>query len=214
MSKKRQRKTQYNENEYDVIPKSLKVMRNSSQKKRLIVILENAQLETVKVYVHTKNNVLFEVDRFIEVPTYFDEFAELMVCLLHKHKIRAVINESILLKVIKNPITDWLPAGCKKILMSFSADKIKDPKELVPDDEPISHLNLTLVHGLEIPEHQSVSNSWVSRFEQSIATDSSVDFRCSISDFKLLPSADLKNSGRWTIHIVFLRYIDFLPVEA
>ncbi|CAD6219232.1 GSCOCG00004870001-RA-CDS [Cotesia congregata] len=184
----------------------------------------------LQVYVHTKNNVLFEVDRFIEVPTYFDEFAELMVCLLHKHKIRAVINESILLKVIKNPITDWLPAGCKKILMSFSADKIKDPKELVPDDEPIvfiigamahgqvlkyqSHLNLTLVHGLEIPEHQSVSNSWVSRFEQSIATDSSVDFRCSISDFKLLPSADLKNSGRWTIHIVFLRYIDFLPVEA
>ncbi|KAH0549145.1 ribosomal RNA small subunit methyltransferase NEP1-like [Cotesia glomerata] len=198
MSKKRQRKTQYSENEYDVIPKSLKVIRNSSQKKRLIIILENAQLETVKVgnnyellnsdrhsdilrknnrdpansrpdiahqcllmlqdsplnksgylqiYVHTENNVLFEVNRLTRIPTNFDEFAELMVCLLHKHKVRAENNKSILLKIIKNPITDWLPAGCKKILMSFSADKIKDPEELVPDDEPIVFIIGAMAHG-------------------------------------------------------------------
>ncbi|CAD6219134.1 GSCOCG00004819001-RA-CDS [Cotesia congregata] len=42
---------------------------------------------------------------------------------------------------------------------------------------------------------ESVSNSWISRFEQSIPSDSGVDFRCNISDFKLLLSVDLRNSS-------------------
>merc|ERR1719342_1007623 len=39
------------------------------------------------------------------------------------------------MKVIKNPITDHLPAGCRKILMSYSADGIKKPSQLVPESE-------------------------------------------------------------------------------
>lgn len=40
-----------NENEYDPIPKHLVTSHIKKQEKRLIVILENAQLETVKVSV-------------------------------------------------------------------------------------------------------------------------------------------------------------------
>ena len=40
--------------------------------------------------------------------------------------------------MIKNPVTDHLPAGCRKILMSYSADCVKRPAQLVPEtDEPI-----------------------------------------------------------------------------
>ncbi|XP_057330583.1 ribosomal RNA small subunit methyltransferase NEP1-like [Microplitis mediator] len=198
MGKKREHKSEYDENEYDIAPKSFKEIRATSTKKRLIIILENAQLETVKVgnkyellsndrhseilkknnrdpgssrpdithqcllmlqdsplnkngylqiYVHTEKNVLMEIHRQTKIPTDFDEFAELMVYLLHKNKVRASKNASTLLKVIKNPVTNYLPAGCQKILMSFSADGIKDPEELVPDNEPIAFVIGAMAHG-------------------------------------------------------------------
>lgn len=40
-------------------------------------------------------------------------------------------------KVIKNPIQDHLPVGCKKYLTSFNAESFVDVKELVPADEPV-----------------------------------------------------------------------------
>lgn len=43
----------------------------------------------------------------------------LMVQLLHKFSIKASDSSAKLLKVIKNPITDHLPVGCKKILVRF-----------------------------------------------------------------------------------------------
>lgn len=61
-----------------------------------------------------------------------------MVQLLHKYSITAADSSVKLIKVIKNPITDHLPVGCRKILMSYSADGIKKPSELVPgDEEPV-----------------------------------------------------------------------------
>ena len=52
-----------------------------------------------------------------------------------------------LLKVIKNPITDHLPVGCRKIAMSFNANKIQNPRELVPPDEPIAIIVGAMAHG-------------------------------------------------------------------
>lgn len=40
-----------------------------------------------------------------------------------------------LLKVIKNPVTDHLPVGVKKIATSFSAKKVSKCAELVPTTE-------------------------------------------------------------------------------
>ena len=42
-----------------------------------------------------------------------------MVQLLHKFSIKASDSSAKLLKVIKNPITDHLPVGCKKILVNL-----------------------------------------------------------------------------------------------
>jgi hypothetical protein len=56
-------------------------------------------------------------------------FSGLMVQLLHKFSIKASDSSAKLLKVIKNPITDHLPVGCKKILVR--TDIQEDPLRLV-----------------------------------------------------------------------------------
>lgn len=49
MGKKRKMASKDDEHEYDPVPKHLVTSHIRKQEKRLIVILENAQLETVKV---------------------------------------------------------------------------------------------------------------------------------------------------------------------
>ncbi|KAJ8945812.1 hypothetical protein NQ314_009034 [Rhamnusium bicolor] len=186
MGKKRKLKESKNEEfEFDPLPKHLVVAHLKNQEKRLIIILEGAQLESVKVgnkfellncddhthilksnnrdpgscrpdithqcllmlfdsplnragllqvYVHTANNVLIEINPQTRIPRTFKRFAGLMVQLLHKFSIRAESGPK-LLKVIKNPITDHLPVGIKKIAMSFSSKKVSHCRELVPNTE-------------------------------------------------------------------------------
>ncbi|KAL3276450.1 hypothetical protein HHI36_011831 [Cryptolaemus montrouzieri] len=171
--------------EFDPIPKHLVTAHLKNQEKRLIIILEQAQLETVKVgnkfellncddhthilksnnrdvgscrpdithqcllmlfdsplnragllqvYAHTHNNVLIEFNPQTRIPRTFKRFAGLMVQLLHKFSVRAESGPK-LIKVIKNPITDHLPVGVRKIAMSFSSKEVKHCKELVPKSE-------------------------------------------------------------------------------
>lgn len=40
-----------------------------------------------------------------------------------------------LMKVIKNPVTQYLPVGCEVYLTSFSAEKFLRPREVVPNGE-------------------------------------------------------------------------------
>ena len=49
-------------------------------------------------------------------------------------------------KVIKNPVIDHLPVGCTKIGTSFHAD-ITDPRDLVPENEPVVFVVGALAHG-------------------------------------------------------------------
>ncbi|KAF7282004.1 ribosomal RNA small subunit methyltransferase NEP1 [Rhynchophorus ferrugineus] len=183
MGKKRKLKdSKSDEFEFDPVPKHLVTDHLKNQEKRLIIILEDAQLETVKVgnrfellncddhagilksnnrdqgscrpdiahqcllmlldsplnragllqvYMHTSKNVLIEVNPQTRIPRTFKRFAGLMVQLLHKFSVRADSGPK-LLKVIKNPITDHLPVGVKKIAMSFSSKFVKNCRELVP----------------------------------------------------------------------------------
>jgi len=162
-----------------------------NQDKRLIVVLEDAHLETVKtsqgfgllnvdehtgilrknnrdfgtarpdithqcllmlldsplnrsgllqVYIHTAKNVLIEVNPQTRIPRTFKRFAGLIVQLLHKFSVKASDSSVKLLKVIKNPIEDHLPVGCKRICMSYAADKVTSAREFVesvPKDEPV-----------------------------------------------------------------------------
>ena len=52
-----------------------------------------------------------------------------------------------LLKVIRNPITDHLPVGCRKLGTSFSSPNVVNPRNLVPGDEPISVVVGAVAHG-------------------------------------------------------------------
>eukprot|EP00794_Sanderia_malayensis_P014420 gene14420-15927_t len=101
----------------------------------------------LQVYVHTMKNVLIEINPQTRIPRTFDRFCGLMVQLLHQLSIQASNGKQKLLKVIKNPITDHLPAGCKKVVMSFSAKKCVNPRECVPKDEPIVMVVGAMAHG-------------------------------------------------------------------
>lgn len=52
-----------------------------------------------------------------------------------------------LFQVIKNPIVNHLPTGCKKIGTSFKADEVVDIKTLVPDKEPVVFVIGAMAHG-------------------------------------------------------------------
>ncbi|XP_075232736.1 ribosomal RNA small subunit methyltransferase NEP1 isoform X2 [Lycorma delicatula] len=180
-------------NEYDPTPNHLGLAPHiKNEEKRLIIILENAQLESVKVgnsfellncddhngilkkndrlpgscrpdivhqcllmlldsplnragllqvYMHTEKNVLIEINPQTRIPRTFKRFAGLMVQLLHKFNVRASDGGMKLLKVIRNPVTDYLPAGCKKYATSFSSTNV-----VLPDytEETISISNYPL----------------------------------------------------------------------
>lgn len=201
MGKKRKlrTKTEEEEFEFDPIPKHLVTAHIKNQEKRLIIILEKAHLESVKVgnsfellncddhisimrknnrdpgscrpdithqcllmlldsplnragllqvYIRTINNILIEVNPQTRIPRTFKRFAGLMVQLLHKFAVRANDGPLKLLKVIKNPITDHLPIGVRKICMTFSSNKILNPRELVPNgEEPIAIVIGAMAHG-------------------------------------------------------------------
>jgi len=90
----------------------------------------------LQVFIRTANNVLIEINPSTRIPRTFKRFAGLMVQLLHKYSITAAESSVKLLKVIKNPVTDHLPPGCRKILMSYSSDKAPvKPSTLVPEGE-------------------------------------------------------------------------------
>lgn len=63
--------------------------------------------------------------------------------------VRAADTTIKLMKVIKNPITDHVPVGCKKYVMSLTGTLLKNPRELVPknDDEPIALVIGAFAHG-------------------------------------------------------------------
>uniref|UniRef100_A0A1I8ML51 18S rRNA (pseudouridine-N1)-methyltransferase n=1 Tax=Musca domestica TaxID=7370 RepID=A0A1I8ML51_MUSDO len=192
--------------EFDLAKKHLKTSHVRSMEKRLIIVLESAQLETVKVgntfellncddhanimrknnrdpgscrpdithqcllmlfdsplnragllqvYIRTEKNVLIEINPQTRIPRTFKRFAGLMVQLLHKFSVRANDTSTKLMKVIKNPITDHLPVGCKKYAMSFSGKLLSNIRDIVPkkneegeEEEPIVLVVGAFAHGV------------------------------------------------------------------
>ncbi|NXW81237.1 NEP1 methyltransferase, partial [Hirundo rustica] len=117
----------------------------------------------LQVYIHTKKNVLIEVNPQTRIPRTFDRFCGLMVQLLHKLSVRAADGPQKLLKarsvtstplltfcslqVIKNPVSDHLPVGCMKIGTSFAASQVSDLRQLVPAAEPVVIVVGAFAHG-------------------------------------------------------------------
>lgn len=72
----------------------------------------------LQVYLRTKKNVLIEVNPAIRIPRTYKRFSGLIVQLLHKMKIKAGTTSTTLMKVIKNPFSQHLPAGAHVYGMS------------------------------------------------------------------------------------------------
>ncbi|KAM3913490.1 ribosomal RNA small subunit methyltransferase NEP1 [Leptodactylus fuscus] len=101
----------------------------------------------LQVYIHTQKNVLIEVNPQTRIPRTFPRFCGLMVQLLHKLSVRAADGPQKLLKVIKNPITDHLPAGCLKVATSFQGQCVPCVRDLVPSVEPMMIVIGAFAHG-------------------------------------------------------------------
>lgn len=72
----------------------------------------------LKIYIATKKKVLIDLHPATRIPRTYKRFAGLMVQLLHKMKIKAGTDHTTLLKVIKNPFSQYLPAGTRCFGMS------------------------------------------------------------------------------------------------
>ena len=75
----------------------------------------------LQIYITTNKNVLIEVGPQLQVPRTFKVFTAMMAQCLTKLKVRAESSSGTLLNVIKNPITDHLPIGCKIVGTSSMA---------------------------------------------------------------------------------------------
>ncbi|KAL9237920.1 hypothetical protein vseg_012413 [Gypsophila vaccaria] len=86
------------------------------------------------VYVRTEKGVLFEVKPHVRIPRTYKRFAGVMLQLLQKLSISAVGKRDKLFRVIKNPVTQYLPVGSRKIGFSFSSEKLVDIQKYVAAD--------------------------------------------------------------------------------
>lgn len=109
----------------DICKKKLKkdpnIYRPDILHQELLTILDSPlnKIGLIKIYIQTKNHILIDVNPSIRIPRTYKRFSGLMVQLLHKMKIKASSNDgnsnssinTTLLKVIKNPFAQYLPAG-------------------------------------------------------------------------------------------------------
>ncbi|KAJ1372687.1 hypothetical protein KIN20_034900 [Parelaphostrongylus tenuis] len=142
--------------EYDTVaPPDVKRMKTDEtveRKRILYVVLEGCSLESgkcllnlldsplnragyLRVFFRTNKNVLVQVSSQCRIPRTFDRFCGLMVQLLHKLVVRAADSSQKLLTVVKNPVSNYLPVGCRKILMTFNTEELILPNKLVRAEE-------------------------------------------------------------------------------
>lgn len=102
------------------------------------------------VYVRTETGVLIEVKPFVRIPRTFKRFAGVMLQLLQKLSITAVGKREKLLRVIKNPVTQYLPVNSRKIGLSYSSDKLVKMRDYVAtasDDTDLVFVVGAMAHG-------------------------------------------------------------------
>ncbi|TIB72686.1 autophagy protein 6 [Wallemia mellicola] len=133
----------------------------------------------MQVFIHTSQGVLIEVNPQVRIPRTFKRFSGLMVQLLHKLKIIQMNGSEVLLKVIKNPITDHLPINCHKITLSGDAPttKITDYLPTIPKDKSICVFVGAMAHGQDnfadaiVDEKVSISNYSLSASVACVMSD-------------------------------------------
>ncbi|KAM1396755.1 hypothetical protein ACFX2I_014415 [Malus domestica] len=87
------------------------------------------------MYVRTAAGVLIEVKPYVRIPRTFKRFAGVMLQLLQKLSISAVGKREKLMRVIKNPVTQYLPVNSRKIGFSYSSEKLVNIQNYVASSE-------------------------------------------------------------------------------
>ena len=112
------------------------------------------------VYVKTKKNVLFEINPQMRVPRTFKRFSGLMSQLLQKLSIRSASSPKKLMRVIKQPVTKYLPvANCRRVGFSRSAEKIRKLSEFA--DSVDVKKGETCVFAVGVMSHGKIDTPWV-----------------------------------------------------
>ncbi|KAG8459371.1 hypothetical protein KFE25_013007 [Diacronema lutheri] len=117
----------------------------------LLILLDSPlnKAGMLQVYIRSQKGVLIEVNPQIRIPRTFKRFAGLMVHLLHKLSVSAIDSPAKLMRVIKNPITDHLPPGCRKVSTSVKGRLVSASTFVptLPMDPPTVFVFGTMAHG-------------------------------------------------------------------
>jgi len=112
------------------------------------------------VYVKTKKNVLFEISPQVRIPRTFKRFCGLMSQLLQKLSIRSSSSPKKLLRVIKQPVTKYLPVThCRRIGFSRSSEKMRKLGEFA--DSVDIKKGETCVFAVGVMSHGKIDTPWV-----------------------------------------------------
>ncbi|KAI9479465.1 18S rRNA pseudouridine methyltransferase [Coemansia sp. RSA 989] len=141
----------------------------------LLTLLDSPLNKTgrLQVYIHTAKDVLIEISPQVRIPRTFKRFSGLMVQLLHKMSIRSVNGSDRLLKVIKNPVSQYLPPDALKLTFSY--------------DAPTVHLQSWLRKKLDQNQNIVVAIGALAHGKDDFA-DSYVDEKIGISEYPLSAS--------------------------
>jgi len=117
----------------------------------LLILLDSPlnKAGMLQVYIRSQKGVLIEVNPQIRIPRTYKRFAGLMVHLLHKLSVSAVDSPVKLMRVIKNPITDHLPPGSRKVCASVRGKLVNmnDYVPKLPMDPPTVFVFGAMAHG-------------------------------------------------------------------
>lgn len=102
------------------------------------------------LYVRTEKGVLFEIKPHVRIPRTFKRFAGIMLQLLQKLSISAVGKREKLMRVVKNPVSQYLPVNSRRIGFSHSSERLVDMNDYVAtvsDDTTLVFLVGAMAHG-------------------------------------------------------------------
>ncbi|CAG8454926.1 3847_t:CDS:2 [Acaulospora colombiana] len=139
----------------------------------------------MQVYIHTTNNVLIEVSPHVRIPRTFKRFSGLMVQLIHKLSIHSTDGNEKLLRVIKNPVTNYLPTKCVKLALSYDATPVRLSNYLptLPPDHSICIAVGAMAHGSDNFADEWIDNKiGISQYPLSAAVACS-KFCCELESF-------------------------------
>ncbi|KAL8210010.1 hypothetical protein R6Q57_006742 [Mikania cordata] len=113
------------------------------------------------LYVKTEKGVLIEIKPHVRIPRTFKRFAGIMLQLLQKLSISAVGKREKLLRVIKNPVTQYLPVNSHKIAgFSHSSEKLVDMHDYVATVDN----DATLVFVVGAMAHGKIESDYIEDF--------------------------------------------------